>query len=427
VSATVTRPEPAESPAGRTQRPRLVKWQRLLLLAALGLVALAVTRSVSGQDVLTNSGTSQALLALALPVGLAGLGGLVSERAGVVNIGLEGMMILGTWFAGYLGYQWGPWGALAGALIGGALGGVLHAIATVTFGVDHIVSGVAINLLAAGTVRFLSELGYTGVTGGGPTQSPPIKGEIPSFDVPILAAGPDLLGQLEKSRLVIVGDVAGLLRGLMLGVSPFAILAVLMFPLVAFVLWRTAFGLRLRSAGENPWAAESLGVNVIRSKFIAVVASGALAGLGGLMLVLFSGIYKEGQTGGRGFIGLAAMIFGNWRPGGLASGALLFGYADAVRLRSQDSLAVLALFLCAAIVVIGIGIWWLRKGRRMTGGVFIGAGLAFGLGYVGLGSLPNEVTTITPYIVTLVVLAVSSQNLRMPKADGAVYRRGEDH
>jgi simple sugar transport system permease protein len=399
----------------------------VLFLGALGLVALSVTRAVSGQQVLTNSGTAAALLALALPVGLAGLGGLVSERAGVVNIGLEGMMILGTWFAGYAGYQWGPWGALAGAIVGGALGGVLHAIATVTFGVDHIVSGVAINLLAVGAVRFLSELAYKGVSGGGPTQSPPMNGDIPTFDMPVLASGPDLLGKLENTHIVVLSDVAGLLRGIMIEISPFGILAVLMFPLVGFVLWRTAFGLRLRSAGENPWAAESLGVNVIRAKFIAVVVSGALAGLGGLMLVLFSGIYKEGQTGGRGFIGLAAMIFGNWRPGGLASGALLFGYADAVRLRSQDSLAVLALFLCAAIVVLGVGIWWLLKGRRMSGAILIGTAVVFGLGYLGLDSLPNEVTTTTPYIVTLAVLIVSSQSLRMPKADGAIYRRGEDH
>jgi general nucleoside transport system permease protein len=415
----------AQQPTGLLSR--ISRWQLVLLVGALGLIALSVTRAVSGQEVLTNSGTSAALLALALPVGLAGLGGLVSERAGVVNIGLEGMMILGTWFAGYAGYLYGPWGALAGAVIGGAIGGLLHAIATVTFGVDHIVSGVAINLLAVGAVRFLSELGYKGVAGGGPTQSPPIKGDMPTFDMPVLASGPDLLGKLENTHLVVVSDVAGLLRGLLLGLSPFVILAVLMFPLVGFVLWRTAFGLRLRSAGENPWAAESLGVNVIRAKFIAVIASGALAGLGGLMLVLFSGIYKEGQTGGRGFIGLAAMIFGNWRPGGLASGALLFGYADAVRLRSQDSLAVLALFLCAAIVVTGVGIWWLRKGRRLAGAIFIGAGVAFGLGYIGLDSLPNEVTTTTPYIVTLAVLIVSSQSLRMPKADGMIYRRGEDH
>jgi len=414
----------AAETAGRRRHTGL---QRGLLLAAIGLVVLSVTRWVSGQEVLTNTGTAQAVLALTLPVALAGLGGLLSERAGVVNIGLEGMMILGTWGAGFAGYQWGAWGALVGALLGGMLGGLLHAVATVTFGVDHIVSGVAINLLAAGAVRFLSELSYAGVKGGGPTQSPAVQGGAPSFDVPVLASGPDLLGRLERTHIVVLSDGAGILRGFMLGISPLEILGVLMFPLVGFVLWRTAFGLRLRSAGENPWAAESLGVNVIRVKYVAVVAGGAMAGLGGLFLVLFSGLYKEGQTGGRGYIGLAAMIFGNWRPGGLASGALLFGYADAVRLRSQDSLAVLALFLFAAIVVLALGGWWLRRGRRVAGAVFIGLGVALGLGYFGLGSLPNEVTTVTPYIVTLVVLVVSSQSLRPPQADGAVYRRGEDH
>jgi len=403
------------------------RWRRVLLLGSIGLVLLSVTRLVSGQDVLTNTGTAQAVLALTLPVALAGLGGLVSERAGVVNIGLEGMMILGTWGAGWAGYQWGAWGALFGALLGGMVGGLLHAVATVTFGVDHIVSGVAINLLAAGAVRFLSELAYAGVRGGGPTQSPGIKGGVPAFDVPVLASGPDLLGALERTHIVVLSDAAGLLRGLLQDVSPFAVLGVLLFPVVGFVLWRTALGLRLRSAGENPWAAESLGVNVVRMKYLAVVAGGALAGLGGLFLVLFSGLYKEGQTGGRGYIGLAAMIFGNWRPGGLASGAVLFGYADAVRLRSQSSLAVLALFLFAAIVVVALGIWWVRKGRRTAGAVFIGVGVALGLGYAGLDSLPNEVTTVTPYIVTLVVLAVSSQSLRPPQADGLPYRRGEDH
>ena len=339
VSTEVATPA---TPAKATARRRSL-WRRIGFIAWFGLVALSITRLVSGQDVLTGTGTAQAVLALTLPIALAGLGGLVCERAGVVNIGLEGMMILGTWGAGFAGYQWGPWAALAGALLGGLFGGLLHAVATVTFGVDHIVSGVAINLLAAGAVRFLSELLYAGVPGGGPTQSPAIKGGTPTFDVPVLASGPDLLGRLEQTHLVVLSDAAGLLRGLLLDVNVFQVIGVLLFPLVGFVLWRTAFGLRLRSAGENPWAAESLGVNVIRAKYVAVLASGALAGLGGLFLVLFSGLYKEGQTGGRGYIGLAAMIFGNWRPGGLASGALLFGYTDAVRLRSTDSTAVLAL------------------------------------------------------------------------------------
>jgi general nucleoside transport system permease protein len=336
-------------------------------------------------------------------------------------------MILGTWGAGWAGYQWGAWGALAGALIGGALGGLLHALATVTFGVDHIISGVAINLLAAGAARFLSELLYRGVTGGGPTQSPTVKGGGATFDVSVLVSGPDLLGRLERSRVVVLADLAGLARGLLLDVSVFEVIGVALFPVVGFLLWRTAAGLRLRSAGENPWAAESLGVNVIRMKYVAVVCSGALAGLGGLFLVLFSGLYKEGQSGGRGYIGLAAMIFGNWRPGGLLSGAVLFGYTDAIRLRSQNSLAVLALFLLASIVVLALGCWWVYRRRRVAGAVFVGLAAALFLGYAGLDSLPNEVTTVTPYLVTLLVLAVSSQNLRPPAADGQPYRRGEDH
>ncbi|MBK8468811.1 MAG: ABC transporter permease [Candidatus Phosphoribacter sp.] len=400
---------------------------RLLLLVGVGFVALSVTRVVSGEGVLTASGTINAMVWLTLPVALAGLGGLVCERAGVVNIGLEGMMMLGVWGAGFAGWRWGPVAALIAALIGGALGGLLHALATVTFGVDHIVSGVAINLLAAGAVRFLSEITFLPATGGGPTQSPPLSGSIPTFDIPVLASGPDLLGKVESTGLPVVGDLAGILRGLLVGITPFELLGVAMFPLTAYLLWRTALGLRLRSAGENPWAAESLGVDVVRMKYLAVVWGGALAGLGGLFLVMFTGSYREGMTNGRGYIGLAAMIFGNWRPGGLAAGASLFGYADAVRLRSQNSLAVLALFIFAAIIVIVLGILWLRRGRRLPGAIFIGIGVAFLLGYIGLDSLPNEVTTLTPYIVTLVVLTVSSQNLRMPKADGLVYRKGEGH
>jgi ABC-type uncharacterized transport system permease subunit len=399
----------------------------VLIALGVAIVGLSLARVISGQDVLTSTGTSAAVLSLSLPIAMAGLGGLVSERAGIVNIGLEGMMILGTWGAGWAGYQWGPWAALVGAVAGGIVGGLLHAVATVTFGVDHIVSGVAINLLAAGLVRFLSEISFTGVRGGGPTQSPTISGGVPSFDVPILASGPDLLGKLEETRLIVVADVAGVLRGILTGVTPFAVIGILLIPAVWFLLWRTALGLRWRSAGENPYAAESLGVNVYRVKYLAVITSGALAGLGGLFIVLFSGLYKEGQTGGRGFIGLAAMIFGNWRPSGLAGGALLFGYSDAVRLREQGSGGVLALFLFAAFVVLALGVWQLYRRHWIRGSVMTGIGAVLLLPYVTVDRLPNEVTTVTPYIVTLLVLAVSAQNLRPPTYDGIQYRRGEDH
>ena len=417
---------PPSSPSRERAPVRRSAVRTALVVGAFVLLALSVARAVSDESVLTSTGTAAAVLSLALPIGLAGLGGLVSERAGVTNIGLEGMMILGTWGAGWAGYQWGPWAALVGALVGGALGGLLHAVATVTFGVDHIVSGVAINLLAAGLVRFLSELLFEGVPGGGPTQSPTISGDGQSFDVPVLASGPDLLGRLEETRVVVLADVAGLLRGLLTAVTPVEIIGVLLFPLVWFLLWRTVIGLRWRSAGENPYAADSLGVPVYRMKYVAVVTSGALAGLGGLFIVLFSGLYKEGQTGGRGFIGLAAMIFGNWRPGGLAGGSLLFGYADAVRLRGQGSGGVLALFLFAAIILAGLAIWRLRTGHRVSGAVLAGLAATGLLAFLGLDGLPNEVTTVTPYIVTLLVLVLSAQNLRMPTYNGVVYRRGEE-
>jgi len=432
MSVTTTPPgtPPAAAPgpdAAAPEERRRFGSRGILVALGLAIVGLSLARVISGQDVLTSTGTSAAVLSLSLPIAMAGLGGLVSERAGVVNIGLEGMMILGTWGAGWAGYQWGPWAALVGAVCGGTLGGVLHAVTTVTFGVDHIVSGVAINLLAAGLVRFLSEIAFVGVRGGGPTQSPTISGGVPSFDVPLLASGPDLLGKLEDSRIIVIADVAGVLRGILTDVTPFAVIGILLIPAVWFLLWRTALGLRWRSAGENPYAAESLGVNVYRVKYLAVVTSGALAGLGGLFIVLFSGLYKEGQTGGRGFIGLAAMIFGNWRPSGLAGGALLFGYSDAVRLREQGSGGVLALFLFAAFVVLVLGAYQLSRQSWVGGGVLAGLGAVLLVLYLGVDRLPNEVTTVTPYIVTLLVLAISAQNLRMPTYDGVQYRRGEDH
>ncbi|NED99690.1 ABC transporter permease [Phytoactinopolyspora halotolerans] len=406
---------------------RVSRTQRILLIIALGFIALSTVRAITGEDVLTSSGTARAMLILALPIAMCALGGLVAERAGVINIGLEGMMILGTWGAGFGGWHYGPWGALLGAVIGGALGGLVHALATVTFGVDHIVSGVAINLVAAGLVRFLSEAVYAeGEQGGGPTQSPPI-GAARSFDVPILSSGPDLLGRLERTDVIVLSDIGGVLRGLTSGLTVFALIALALLPLAWFVLWRTALGLRWRSAGENPVAAESLGVNVYRMKYLAVITSGALAGMGGLMLVLFTGSYREGMTGGRGFIGLAAMIFGNWRPTGLAMGSGLFGYSDAVRLRAQTSAAVLALLLLVGLILAAVGVWDLYRRRFVLSAVLLVLAGAAVLGWATLDYLPNEITTMTPYLVTLAVLATASQRLRPPAADGMRYRRGEEH
>jgi ABC-type uncharacterized transport system permease subunit len=391
----------------------------------IGLIVLAsVVRVISGEQALTSSSTFSAALLLAVPLLLVALGGLFSERAGVVNIGLEGMMILGTWGAGWAGYQWGWAGALIGGAVFGAAGGLLHAIATVSFGVDHVVSGVAINILAEGVVRFLSELLYSdNAAGGGVTQSPALSSRPPSFSLPVLSSGPDLLGDLEGTHWFLLSDVAGLLRGVTSNVGVLTVLAVLLVPASYLLLWRTAFGLRLRSCGENPAAADSLGVPVYRLKYIAVVISGALAGLGGVFLVFVANIYREGQTGGRGFIGLAALIFGNWRPGGLAAGAGLFGFADALQLRSRS--AVVALLLLVAVLLVGVAVWQgIRRKfvQAVLAAVFAVAAL---IGFLTIDELPEGIVSFTPHLTTLLVLSLASQRLRPPKADGLVYRRGD--
>jgi len=398
--------------------------RRALWLAVAGLVLFSVVRAISGEEALTSSSTMAAALLLAVPIGLAALGGLFSERAGVVNIGLEGMMILGTWGAGWAGYQWGWAAALVGGVLFGALGGLLHAVATVTFGVDHVVSGVAINILAAGVVRFLSELLYTdNPAGGGVTQSPALSSDPPRLSLPVLSSGPDLLGDLENQQWFLVSDLAGALRGVTSGVGVLTILAVLLIPASYLLLWRTAFGLRLRSCGENPAAADSLGVAVYRMKYIAVIISGALAGMGGVFLVFIAGIYRENQTNGRGFIGLAALIFGNWRPGGLAAGAGLFGFADALQLRSRT--AVVALLLLVAVLLAGVAIWQATRRKLLQAILAAGfAGLSLTL-YLLIDELPPGIVSFTPHLTTLLVLSLASQRLRMPQADGLVYRRGE--
>jgi simple sugar transport system permease protein len=335
------------------------------------------------------------------------------------------MMILGTWGAGWAGYQWGWQAAILGGLLFGALGGLLHAIATVTFGVDHVISGVAINILAAGVVRFLSESLYSGRTdGAGITQSPAMSSRPPSFSLPVLSSGPDLLGKLEDQHWFLISDLAGVLRGFTSDVGVLTLVAVVLVPVSYLVLWRTAFGLRLRSCGENPAAADSLGVGVYRIKYVAVVLSGMLAGLGGVVLVFIANIYREGQTNGRGFIGLAALIFGNWRPGGLAGGALLFGYADGLQLRSRS--AIVALLLIVALILAVVAIFQFPRRRWVQGSLAVVFAVLALVGYLTIDELPTGIVSFTPHLVTLLVLSLASQRLRMPKADGLVYRRGEN-
>ncbi len=393
--------------------------QHWFLVVLAGIAVVSLVRIISDTDDISSPGTLRAAIIATCPILMAALGGLWAERAGVVNIGLEGQMILGTWGAAFFTYHGGPWAGVIGAALFGIIGGLLHAVATVTFGVDHIVSGVAINLIGAGAATFLAEAIFPDLQGGGPRQlvglDSPMKITVPG----ISDASLDLAGK----GWFFISEVAAFVAALTTSLST---LSVVVFALVAvsgWVLWRTSFGLRLRSCGENPQAAETLGVNVYLYKYIAVVVSGGLAGIGGgfLALVASSG-FNTGQTGGRGYIGLAAMIFGNWRPGGLLAGALTFGYTDSLRLRNAE--AVHALLLLLAIGLLAFAALRTVQGSWRSG-VGIGVvGVLLLIWYLGTETVPRDFTSMTPYVTTMLVLALGAQRLRMPAADGLPYRRG---
>lgn len=390
-----------------------------LYIGLIGIGIVSFVRIVTDTDDLTGAGTIRAAIIATCPILAAALGGLWSERAGVVNIGLEGQMILGTWGAAFFTYHYGPWIGILGAALLGLVGGLLHAIATVTFGVDHIVSGVAINLIGAGTATYLAEAIFPDLEGGGPRA-------LGGLDAPAQITIPgvsDLANTISDKHWFIVSDIASFIQALTTDISTLSLLIFALVIVSALVLWRTTFGLRLRSCGENPQAAETLGVNVYRYKYIAVLISGALAGIGGgfLALVASSG-FSSGQTGGRGYIGLAAMIFGNWRPGGLLVGALTFGYTDSLRLR--DAQLVHSLLLVVGIGLLAFAAWRAYR-RQIRGAIAMAvAGAAFFAWFLVTDSVPREFTVMTPYITTLFVLAMGSQRLRMPAADGKPYRKG---
>lgn len=397
---------------------------RFMLYAAIGILVLSSAEAIESGDYgrLTSDTAAQFMLKWSVPILLTGLGGLYAERSGVVNIGLEGMMILGTWFGAWGTLEWGPWVGILVGLFGGALGGLLHAVATVTFGVDHIISGVAINILAPGMARFLSTEVFNN-----PTQSPTLEA-LPKVTMPLLAGGwdtPDWLGDVADQNIFFISDLAGFSRGLMSQLSLFTLAAIILVPVSAYILWKTRFGLRLRIAGEHPLAGESLGVNIIRQKYIGVTVSGALAGMAGAFMAMeLSGFFQEGQTGGRGFIGLAALIFGNWRPTGVLMAAMLFAYPFGMSRLDRDGTSSHALMLVVALCLAGVAIWAFTKGRKVHAVVaaFLSAGMF--VWYLVSETAPTWLTNTLPYLLVLLVLVFAAQRLRMPAAAGRQYRKG---
>ncbi len=424
------------------------RWLLWIFLSIAGVFLLTITEFFAVPETmdLTSSGTWRVALAYSVPIMMAGLGGLFAERAGVVNIGLEGMMILGTWFGAWGSNtdlfitqlpDWfnGPWSGLFFGVIGGGLGGLLHALATVTFGIDHIVSGVAINLMAFGTTRYLSSKTFATkpLEGGGLTKSPSLD-KFQELDIPLLSG---ILESIEKLKWFFISDFARILHGLTTKLSWATVLAYAFVPFVVWLLWRTSFGLRLRSCGEHPVAADSLGVNVYKYKYYAVTISGMCAGFAGAFLAihLTAGAgYSEGQTNGRGFIGLATLIFGNWKPVGTALGAVLFGFADVVQLRDVN--AIHALLLLVSILLFAFTLIALiryastgfsnRKYLIQVIGTLIGAATIF-VWYMTTKTVPTGFPQAIPHMSVLAVLIFGATRLRAPAAVGMQYRRGHEN
>ncbi len=288
----------------------------------------------------------------ATPLVFAALGGMFSERSGVVNIGLEGLMLISA-FAGVVGafLSGSAVVALAFALAAGLVFALIHALMCVTFEADQIISGTAINLLALGGTGFL----MVSVFGAGGT-SPRVEGfgEVP---IPLLSSIP-VVGPALFSQSVLV------------------YLMYVMVPATFFVLFRTPFGLRLRATGESPEAVDTAGISVGRMRYYGVALSGLLASLGGIYLSMgILSAFTENMTGGRGFIALAALIFGRWHPIGAAGAALLFGFALAVTISAPQEV------------------------------------------------IPNEFLQMIPYVLTIVALAAFGGRAIAPAAIGKPYRK----
>ncbi|WP_019138511.1 ABC transporter permease [Peptoniphilus timonensis] len=297
------------------------------------------------------------------PLIYTALGGVLSENAGVVNIGLEGMMSIGAVVGSIVGFYVGnPWLAFLCGGLGGMLIALLHAIATINFAADHVVSGIAINLIGPGLSLFLCRLFFDGAA---MSKSIPYENKLPI-----------LFGKVFKSD----AGAKGISRFLDIVFSQYAsvYIAFIIVFIVYFILYKTRLGLRIRAVGEYPKAAETLGVDAYKIKYICVLASGFLAGLGGasMSLAVVSN-YRETLISGQGFIALAAVIFGGWKPQGAMLACLLFGFAQ---------------------------------------------GLSVFLGSIGI-KIDTNLLSMIPYAITLIVLIAFVKGSRAPSSDGLPYER----
>lgn len=302
----------------------------------------------------------------AAPLIFTALGGVFSERSGVVNIGLEGLMVMGAFigivfnlaYADVLG-SWTPWVALVVAMLISMLFSLLHAVASISFRADHVVSGVALNFLATGLTLFLVKKMFEGHG-----QTNMIQERFLRFNVPYLQDIPVVGPLLFKNEYMT------------------SYLAILTAVIAWFVIYKTPFGIRLRSVGEHPMAADTMGINVTRMRYIAVMISGALAGIGGAVYSQSISLdFSHSTINGQGFMALAAMIFGKWHPLGAMGAALFFGFAQ-------------------SLSIVGSSIPYIKE-------------------------IPNVYLLIAPYVLTILALAGFIGRADAPKANGTHYIKGK--
>jgi general nucleoside transport system permease protein len=302
-------------------------------------------------------------IAFTIPLLITSLGGLFSERSGVINIGLEGLMLMGMFVGAFiisrteLAYPGTAiWIGLLAAMFFGAIFALLHAFACVTLNANQVISGIAINMIAAAVTVYLARF----LTGSGNVQ---------------------IIRGLSRQTIPILSDIP--ILGRLLFTQTYATTWFVLFILVAatFLLYKTRFGLRLRACGEHPHAADSAGVNVYQMRYMAVLISGACAGLGGAtFIVTLSGEFN-GTAAGLGFLALAALIFGQWKPWGILGATFFFGFASTIANVSQ---------------VIPV-----------------------------LAQIPGIYLKSFPYVITLVALVLSSKSSQAPKAIGEPYDKGK--
>ena len=270
---------------------------------------------MSGIVSILNEDLLIATIRLSTPITLAAIGATICERTGIVNIAMEGLMIIGAFFSALIAYVTAnPWlGLLAGVVFGG-LFSLLHAVATVTLHLDHVVSGAVLNILAMGVTRYLMILAFGHP---GTTDAVPVSLASYQYAIPVL------------SRIPIIGKA-------LFAQTPIVYMSFVLVVGFTVYLFRSKTGLHMRAAGEHPLALETLGVSVARMRYGGVIVSGLTSGLAGAFLAIENGrAFTEGMTNGRGYIALAANISGGWNPVGSFLAALFFGFADALQFRFQ--------------------------------------------------------------------------------------------